>query len=358
MPVRAFLSGVIITLIVVLCGCEKDDRVVVYSAPKETVKPAAPTAPMQTMAPTGNQAPQAPQNSGEIAWTVPPGWKQLPGDGQMRYASFQVSEAIPQIQLSVIPLNQSSLVSNVNRWEGQVGLKPTAEADLPKVVKTVEANGLTFQTVDLQSPDSANPKQRMLAAILDRPDQMWFFKLLGPADVVGPQKEKFDSFVKSIHFGGAPTAQTASTPAPAPGPVASAAAGGAAGAKWNVPADWVAEPEKPMRLASYKAGDAEVIITQFGQDNFGGLLANINRWRRQAGMPEITDEKEAGGKRTTVNGKDAALFDFAGPTNRVRVIMVVDGGLAWFFKIQGPAGAVANQQPPFDAFVQSVQFGK
>jgi len=357
MSVRAFLSGVIITLIVVLSGCEKDDRVVVYSAPKETVKPAAPT---QTMPKA--EEPVAP-NSGEIAWTVPQGWKQLPGDGQMRYASFGVSEENPQIQLSVIPLNQSSLVSNVNRWEGQVGLKPTAEADLPKVVKTVEANGLTFQIVDLQSPDSANPKQRMLAAILDRPDQMWFFKLFGPAEVVGAQKEKFDAFVKSIHFGGAPVGEPAGEPSGSGGSSIAtnpppAEASSPKGAKWNAPADWVAEPEKPMRLASYKAGEAEVIITQFGQDNFGGLLANINRWRRQAGMPEITDEKEAGGKRTTVNGKDAALFDFAGPTNRVRVVMVVDGGLAWFFKIQGPAGAVANQQQPFDAFVQSVQFAK
>jgi hypothetical protein len=127
---------------------------------------------------------------------------------------------------------------------------------------------------------------------------------------------------------------------------------------WNAPADWVLEPEKPMRLASYKAGDAEVIVSQFGQDNFGGLLPNINRWRRQAGMQEISDEKEAGGQKTTVSGKDAALFDFAGPTNRVRVVMVVDAGMAWFFKIQGPAGAVANQQQAFDAFVQSVQFAK
>ena len=116
-----------------------------------------------------------------------------------------------------------------------------------------------------------------------------------------------------------------------------------------------------MRLASFTAGQAEVIVTQFGKDGFGGTLANINRWRGEAGLPGIADEKDSPALAITVNGKEGALFDFASAAGdpspkRVRVAMIYDGQEVWFFKLRGPADTVAQQQPNFDAFLKSVQF--
>src|SRR5688572_636713 len=47
---------------------------------------------------------------------------------------------------------------------------------------------------------SAGPQQRMLAAILPAGTQVWHFKLQGPADGVGGQKDQFETFLKSVSF--------------------------------------------------------------------------------------------------------------------------------------------------------------
>src|SRR5204862_6159639 len=56
------------------------------------------------------------------------------------------------------------------------------------------------------------------------------------------------------------------------------AAASATTPRWDVPAGWQQEPAKPMRVASFKTGSgadaAEVIVTQFAPNQFGGLLEN------------------------------------------------------------------------------------
>jgi hypothetical protein len=341
--VRLLLPSALILILGLGLGCDRDDKVVVYTTPKAAPAPSTPPANPTPMVDTTNMPPE----QAEIQWTVPQGWKQLPGDGQMRFASFEIQPDHPDLQLSVIPLGAEAadLLPNINRWEGQVGLPATSLTDLPKVVKRVTVGDLNIDTVNLVGPESANPRQQMLAAILPHGDKTWFFKLFGSAGVVGSQAGNFDAFIKSIHFANG-----------APPPAAQANASGAAGATWNIPAGWTQEPDKPMRVASFKAGDAELIVTQFGKDNFGGALANINRWRGQAGLDQVTDENAASPQPTTVNNKPGKLYDFAGPTNRVRVAMVEVGDDVWFFKLVGPTAAVAQQQPAFDEFLKSVSF--
>ena len=69
----------------------------------------------------------------------------------------------------------------------------TSEVDTPAGKATL---------VDLTGPEQGGkPAQRMLAALVDTDQRVWSIKLLGPADVVGPQKPKFEAFVKSIRPG-------------------------------------------------------------------------------------------------------------------------------------------------------------
>ena len=61
-----------------------------------------------------------------------------------------------------------------------------------------------------------------------------------------------------------------------------------------MPDTWQVGQESSMRLASYSAfydgGDADISITNFSGDG-GGLLANVNRWRRQLNLePQNLDE--------------------------------------------------------------------
>ena len=153
-------------------GCDRGDQIVAYSAPKESAKPAASVNDGMPTLPAAQ--PQAAQGE-PIDWTVPAGWKRLPGN-DMRYASFQIWPDHPDVLLSIVPLGGGEdLLANVNRWEGQVGLPASKETELPKEVQRLTIDDTTVDLIDLLAPETANPRLRMFAAIVPRPDRTWFF---------------------------------------------------------------------------------------------------------------------------------------------------------------------------------------
>jgi hypothetical protein len=138
--------------------------------------------------------------------------------------------------------------------------------------------------------------------------------------------------------------------------------GSAGGASWALPAGWKQEPEKPMRVASFFAGDAEVIIAQFEKGNFGDMLSNINRWRGMAGLDRLTEAGQAGATPVSVGGATGDLYDFANPkatgaVQHVKVAVIPSGNLVWFIRFQGSMAAVESQQQAFDQFLKSMTFG-
>ena len=56
---------------------------------------------------------------------------------------------------------------------------------------------------------------------------------------------------------------------------------------WDIPAKWNESNKSSMRLASFSAsyidGLADISITSFSGQG-GGILANVNRWRKQLGL--------------------------------------------------------------------------
>lgn len=168
-----------------LAGCDRDEPIAFYDVPKEAAPATQETA-----------QPQAP-----VQWTVPQGWRPLPPT-DMRYAAFAVSAEDPSLVLTVIPLGTASgsLLQNINRWEGQIGLPPTPADQLDKVKRPIAAGDVPGSMVDLVGPDSASPRQRILGAIIPWGDRVWFFKLHGPADQVAAQRQAFDAFIGSLRF--------------------------------------------------------------------------------------------------------------------------------------------------------------
>src|SRR5256885_1938237 len=148
----------ILTLGMVLAGCERDDKVVVYTTPKDAPRNNSALPPTPVI-----DESKLPPVQTEIQWTVPQGWQQQPG-AEMRYASFLIWPDHPEIQLTVIPLGAEAaeVLPNVNRWEGQVGLEHSSLTALPKVVKRVTVGDLNIDTVDLTGPEGTNPRLRIL----------------------------------------------------------------------------------------------------------------------------------------------------------------------------------------------------
>lgn len=146
--------------------------------------------------------PPAPPTASPVKYTAPAGWQELPASG-MRAASFAIVEGGLKADVSVIPLagGSGSVLDNVNRWRGQIGLPPVTADALAKEMQQLTVAGGPAYYVDL--PGAGSPPQRILAVIVRRGDQTWFVKMLGAAELVQRQKAAFEAFVRSLDFAGA-----------------------------------------------------------------------------------------------------------------------------------------------------------
>lgn len=130
----------------------------------------------------------------------PADWREAPG-GMMTAASFTVGDGPRPARILVTPLAGTmpgGMIANVNRWRGEVELPAIKEADLANAgIRNVRVAGVEAKYVDL-----TGPTQRSLVVWLEHTGTTWFFKLIGPKDVVDKQRNNFDSFVQSVTFSG------------------------------------------------------------------------------------------------------------------------------------------------------------
>jgi hypothetical protein len=131
-----------------------------------------------------------------LTYAVPTGWQELPAGG-IRVAAFAIKEGDEQADVTVIPLAREagSLLANVNRWRGEVGLEPATESQLKAAERAITVDGSPRDYVDL-----AGPRLRTLAVMLTRGEHTWFIKMKGTAALVARQKTAFEDFVKSVKF--------------------------------------------------------------------------------------------------------------------------------------------------------------
>jgi hypothetical protein len=174
-----------------LASC-REAKVGHYRIPKETT-PAAATAPATDMAsatvPTGN---------GQLTWTAPAAWS-AKAPSAMRKGSYTIRHESGDADLSItaFPGDTGGLLANLNRWRGQIGLAPLAASELDANLDHLDANGLHFEIVDFPGTANGAPA-RILGAVLNRPGETWFFKLMGPDAVVAREKPAFVAFLQTI----------------------------------------------------------------------------------------------------------------------------------------------------------------
>lgn len=336
-------------------GCSRE-AIRTYEVPKETVQAATPA----------NSAMAAPQPPGgnAVAWELPSGWEELEPN-QFRVGNFRVTgEGGQTAEISIIPLPgmAGSDLDNVNRWRGQVGLGPVSEAQLGELAETVSVGDGEGHLFDLlgAARDGGEPV-RMLAAIYRREATAWFVKMLGPASLVEAQKPALRALMASLRFGGS---DAAATPPAVADEVASTGTSDDLPA-WIVPAGWNKTAPGMMQLARFTVGGeaaaaAEVSVAVLGGDG-GGMLANVNRWRRQLGLGPIGEAE----LQSTVlplpdAGDGATLVPIDQPADGRKMLAAVvpAGGKTWFYKLVGDAAVVAQQQEAFTAFVKSAGHGR
>ncbi|MDZ4819364.1 MAG: hypothetical protein SGJ20_10365 [Planctomycetota bacterium] len=135
-----------------------------------------------------------------LTFDVPAEWQ--PGKaGGFRFAAFQVVDGAQKVEITLIPLGpDGELLSNVNRWQGEIGLKPGSLEEVQKQTKQIDVGGIPSDYVELIGPTDKPNAETTIAAIVRRPDRTWYIKLRGASDLVQREKGRFDKFLQSVKF--------------------------------------------------------------------------------------------------------------------------------------------------------------
>ncbi len=338
-------------------GCRPEEQIVHYRAPK-SIPPAAPAPPAQGK-PEGMLAAIVPHGSqawffkltgpvdaivakaepfhkfmesvrfadDEPQYDPPADWRAQGASG-LRHETFLIPSAGKPLELAIstLPKPQADddgyLLSNLNRWRGQMGLEPVDISRLKEFTSHLKlADGTTATLVAMAgsaAPSSAvaaastttadagsenagsggadGQTDGILAAIVPEAEQAWFFKLSGPAEAVAQEREAFGKFIQSVHF-------EAGEP------------------RYSPPADWRAQGAAGMRFETFRIPSdgrtLELAVSTLVKppgDAQKYLLDNVNRWRNQLGLAPIGPD-ELTGQTSSVKlagGQTATLVDLVG----------------------------------------------
>ena len=318
-------------LVVLSTGCNRDGVKVYHVSDAETASQLPPTAATTAMTAAMPDGLPAPDNSGlpSLQYILPAGWEKK-APTAMRVASFEISQAAKQADVSVIPMGgmAGGNLANVNRWRNQVGLEPIEEDAVQKMTEKIAIAGQDADLFDIVGAASGgSDAQRIIASVLHRDDTAWFFKITGDSALVEAQKPAFIAFLKSISFGApaaaAPATDMSQLP-PSHTPIDGMSLGGQnslvpnantmvtngmisdRGGKsiWTIPADWKQTDPGPMLFAKFSiaAGDGKAEVNILSASGGGSLLANVTRWRGQVGLPPVTQEDELSKMVGSING--------------------------------------------------------
>jgi hypothetical protein len=155
----------------------------------------------------------------------------------------------------------------------------------------------------------------------------------------------------------------------------------AGGLRWTMPAGWRAQPERPMRAATYTVGAApgdrepgECAVFFFGRGQGGSVQDNIDRWRSQIqgpdGKPAVAtiDKQQLRGLTITRVDSSGGYTGMGGPMapstralpnyRLLGAVVEGPGGNTIFVKFTGPAATVTSNFKHFEQLLSSFQVDK
>ena len=297
----------------------------------------------------------APMALPQVSWgALPEGWRET-GAGQMSVASFNIAgEGKQQAQVTITPLpgmaGKEGLI--VNMWRQQVGLAEMSADEAAKQLSPVEIGTDTGKMFDVTGKLDDGTAKRIVTAMQHRGDTSWFFKLAGDDALVQAQKPAFAAFLKTIKI------TEAAAEIPAMGSAPSAESAPAASSEWKIPASWKSVAPGPMQSAKFSVPEkdgakADATISIF-PNSTGGTLSNVNRWRGQLGLAQVTETELASlVKPLDEKIPGAVVVDMTNKQRRLVGVIVPRDGQWFFFKLLGDEAAVAVQKETFLAFAKS-----
>jgi hypothetical protein len=293
------------------------------------------------------------------SWELPEGWKESGGNG-IRYATITLGTGDSSVELTVIPLptpdihDNAYVLSNVNRWRGQLGGEPIGLGELGEQTGRLKLDGGVAILVNLAGKLSDSPMSGAPFAS-GLPD--------GHPPVPGGSTSEGTSSGGGVSGGPAVGSADSGSGSASGDSGTAVAADPPAGMSYKVPEDWKAAENDALSAAAFEVGEGDekvrITLTPAG----GDLLANVNRWRRQVQLPPVTvDELRGQIVELKIEGGKGVYVSLVGPaTAKPRETIlgaIIDaGGRGWFIKLRGGAEPAAGQEANFKAFLDSLKFG-
>jgi hypothetical protein len=265
---------------------------------------------------------------GKPEWKLPEGWTERAESG-LRLATIEIPGE-PKLEISVMALPAKEpgsleyLLSNFNRWRNQLGLENVEggpglkESRDRGEVQEFELQGRKFTLVNLSGKTSDSGDSRMLAAM-----------------IVPESKTEAQNVA----------AETAAHP-PDGLPFT-----------FTRPEGWKDAPLRTFQLLAFTAGDGEKPLSISIAAVGGDVTANVNRWRGQAGLSEVTEsEINADARSIPFDGTDAKYFVVEGAERAILGVIAQHRGAQWFIKADGPKSLAQQERAKFEEFVKSIRF--
>ncbi|MHB8972215.1 MAG: hypothetical protein ACYC3X_20490 [Pirellulaceae bacterium] len=133
----------------------------------------------------------------------------------------------------------------------------------------------------------------------------------------------------------------------------------------TTPDGWSPVPVEGMRKAAFRVerDSRKVDITLIDlAASAGDLLPNVNRWRQQIKLAEITQEELSKSmKEMELGGVVGHYVELIGPESEqprqaVLAVIAIRESRAWFAKLWGDADLALEERERFQTFVQSLRF--
>ncbi len=352
---------------VVLCGCGQSEQITQYKVDKVAATPRA----VDFETPSGDTrawffkvtGPEEQLESsaasffdfvrsvryedGGPVWTLPEGWSETPGS-EMRFATLRIGSDEPPLEVSVIPLplnmadSQQYVVSNIDRWRGQVGL-PTMTAE--------QRQSINQPAADLTSSDwevsraAKSERPTTLVRLRGKTPEIEQALVLGAIVMPSPTTTTTPRTISET----APRAASASPPARAP--VASPLT-------YDVPEGWGPGRASTFRKASFSVQDGSEAVDISVSVAGGDDLANVNRWRGEIGLPpDLTEAQLSENSQTiSVDGHSGLFVELTGEEEATLGVILRRDTEQWFFKLRGSRELALRERDNFEAFVKSFRF--
>jgi hypothetical protein len=291
-------------------------------------------------------------------WSLPAGWTEQSGKA-MRAATIVIPGAGKPLELTVTSLGwpgtPEAILSNVNRWRGQMQLPEIALQQLAESTRELSVGDAKMTIVDLRGRFQAG----MTAPFAGR----------------APFAASSEPSNRDLPADHPPVDPGASATTSAGNAVAHVGDDAQAGVpRFEAPAGWQAQSVPPggMRKAAFTitngAEKAEVTLIDFPADagpKIADPLANVNRWRGEVGLAPISsDELDGNVQKIEVDGNQAIYAAMIPGSDRPQTqasratvaAIVPSDDRVWFIKLSGARDIVAAEQERFTSFLKSIRF--